>query len=148
MNDKTICAVKGVIVRNGKILVMKQEFDWGTFYDLPGGRVERGRPPEEHLKTELKEELGLQVDVGKVLGVSWYLRHTDGDHIVCILYECKPKRYDIDLTKNPCETENITKVMWVTPEEFMKLDPKSLFLRTTGNALKDFFATLKPGAKR
>jgi len=105
--------------------------------------VDHGRPPEDHLKMELKEELGLRADVGKVLGVSWYLRHTDGDHVVCILYECKPKSYDIDLAKNPCETENITKAMWVTPDEFRKLDRKSLFLRTTAEALKGYFALMK-----
>lgn len=143
MSRKAICAVKAVIVKDGKILLMKQVFDWGCFYDLPGGRVEHGVPPEDHLKTEVMEEIGVKGKVGKVLGVSWYMRETDGDHVVCILYEFKPENLKLDITKNPAKEENITETMWVTPEEFYNLDKKSLFLKTTSSALKDFFEKLQ-----
>jgi 8-oxo-dGTP pyrophosphatase MutT (NUDIX family) len=141
--DHALCASKAVIVRDGKILVIKQAFDWGEFYDLPGGRIVKGRTPEEHLKIEIKEEVGLEAEVGRLLGYSWFIRDTDGNQVVCLLFECKVKSYDVDITRNPAEEENITEYMWVAPEEFPKLDEKSLFLRTTSEALNDFFRVIK-----
>lgn len=48
--------VKGVIVADGKILLLKRSGE-REFWDLPGGRIEQGERPETTLARELQEEL-------------------------------------------------------------------------------------------
>jgi mutator protein MutT len=36
-------------------------------WELPGGRLERGETPESCLKREIREELSILVDVGRLL---------------------------------------------------------------------------------
>jgi len=140
------CASKGVIIKDGKFLVIKQRLNDKELYDLPGGRIERGRTPEEHLKIEIKEEVGLDVEVGKLIGYSYFIREVDGDQVICLLFECKPLTYNIDITKNPAKEENIIEFKWMAPEEFMKLDDRSsLFLKTTKKTLMNFFHRIKKG---
>lgn len=50
-----------VIVENGKILLIKDEKD--AFWKFPGGRTEEGETLEETAKREVKEELGLDINI-------------------------------------------------------------------------------------
>ena len=55
--------VKALIVKEGKVLVLKEKDIRGTgdeIYDLPGGRIEDEESPEETLGREIKEELGVE----------------------------------------------------------------------------------------
>ena len=54
--QRIVVSVKGLIVRNHKLLVLMKSS--GNF-DLPGGRVECGESFEESLHREVKEETGL-----------------------------------------------------------------------------------------
>ena len=59
-------AVKGIIVREQKYLILKRStkssFDPGL-WDLPGGKLEYGEKLEETLIREVKEETGLTIKV-------------------------------------------------------------------------------------
>jgi len=44
----------------------------GGTWELPGGRVEPGEPPEEALVRELADELGVTTEVVRPLTFSWY----------------------------------------------------------------------------
>jgi 8-oxo-dGTP diphosphatase len=58
-----------VIERDGKVLVARrkqgdsQEGKW----EFPGGKLEAGETPEACLKRELREELGIETEVGAFL---------------------------------------------------------------------------------
>jgi 8-oxo-dGTP diphosphatase len=60
-------AVGVLFNENGRVLlvehVFRTDFPWG----LPGGWIERGEAPEEALLREFEEELGLAVEVGRLL---------------------------------------------------------------------------------
>lgn len=112
-----------MIFRNGKFLVIKQKHKDKKFIDLPGGRIDYGLSPEENLIKEIKEEVGLDVRVEKIIGTWYFFRH-DEDQVVCITYLCVPLHGKIDLSKNPDKDENITEYKWMTPEEFLKLKNK------------------------
>lgn len=82
-------AVYGVIVQNGKILMSKQ---WDG-YDLPGGGIELGESTEAALVREVKEETGLNVKVGSILGCehSFFKLPFKGNfvHSIHLYYECE-----------------------------------------------------------
>jgi 8-oxo-dGTP pyrophosphatase MutT (NUDIX family) len=59
--------VAAVAIRDGRVLVHRFEYD--TFYCLPGGRVEMGEPAEEALYREMREELGCDVTITRLLWV-------------------------------------------------------------------------------
>ncbi len=70
--------VKAVIVRDGKdILLLKRSKDSIIFpgkYDLPGGSVENGETLQEAMHREIKEETGLEVEIGPILFAFDFLR--------------------------------------------------------------------------
>ncbi|MEK6282331.1 MAG: NUDIX domain-containing protein [Acidobacteriota bacterium] len=46
----------------GRILLLKHRFRPGTGWGMPGGFIEKGEQPEEALRRELREEVGLEVE--------------------------------------------------------------------------------------
>ena len=60
--------VAGVAVQDGQVLLQYAP-DEGGFWFLPGGRVEMGEPAAVALLREMQEELGVTVEVGRLLWV-------------------------------------------------------------------------------
>ena len=69
-------AVVGVVLRRNEILLV-QTYHGGDKWSLPGGHVEKGESPCGGLKREIKEELGVEIEVLNTLGM--YVRLWDGD---------------------------------------------------------------------
>ncbi|MBQ6495098.1 MAG: NUDIX domain-containing protein [Bacilli bacterium] len=62
MKEYTHYGVYGLIIKDNKIvLINKVTGPYDGKLDLPGGSIEFGEKPEETLKRELKEELGIEV---------------------------------------------------------------------------------------
>jgi len=62
----------GVIIENekGEILLVKRKYNpQKGFWDVPGGFARRRESFEESVKREVKEELGVEVEVGKIVGI-------------------------------------------------------------------------------
>lgn len=54
-----------VIEKDGKVLVAKRKKAYmGYLWEFPGGKQEDGETLEECLKREIKEELGIDIEVG------------------------------------------------------------------------------------
>lgn len=94
LNGKTFYreAVRGIIIENGKILLIYSEKT--KDYKLPGGGVEKYETYTEALIREVKEEAGLEVKVEKeVLRVMEYDEGQFGDSelfkMLSIYYTCK-----------------------------------------------------------
>jgi 8-oxo-dGTP diphosphatase len=92
--DRPIVGVGGVIVDGEKVLIVKRaheprQGEWS----LPGGMVELGETLVDALKRELKEETGLEVEVGEVVEVFDRVHRRDGRiqyHFVIVDYLCRP----------------------------------------------------------
>ena len=58
----------GAIVEiDGKIALIKRVRNNHEYYVFPGGRIEKGETPEEAAIREIKEELGIDIEIEKLL---------------------------------------------------------------------------------
>lgn len=114
-------AVKALIEKNDKILVLKTEAGSRTYWVLPGGKVEYGEKPVKTLEREIQEELSTQVEVGDPVGMYHFFVGADdnGDQVVLTVFEGEINPEEIDISDNPAD-ENITSYEWLTPEELIQ----------------------------
>ena len=61
--------VTGILIEDGKILLVKQKVSDSRAWSLPGGRLEEGETLESAIERELQEETGLKTKVKKLLYV-------------------------------------------------------------------------------
>ena len=82
-NDTPIVGVGVVVVEDGAILLVQRGSDPGRgLWAVPGGKVRRGEPMKEAARREVREETGLDVEIGDVV---WTGEHIDDDfHIVLL----------------------------------------------------------------
>ncbi len=59
----------GLVFRNGRLLITRRRVDdhLGGLWEFPGGKRERDETFEECLQRELREELGVEVEVGELV---------------------------------------------------------------------------------
>lgn len=60
----------GVLVEDGRLLIVRQRHRRHENWNLPGGRLEPGETVGEGLRREMREEAGLDVEVGELLYVT------------------------------------------------------------------------------
>ena len=77
-------SVKGVVVRAGRVLLLKNEREE---WELPGGKLELGEEPGVCVAREITEETGLEVTTGPILD-SWQYHISPGCDVVIITYGC------------------------------------------------------------
>ena len=65
--------VTGVVIEDGRILMLDQDADAGRPWSLPGGKLEDGETLAGALVREMKEETGLDVEPGRLLYVCDHL---------------------------------------------------------------------------
>ncbi|SHF08859.1 NUDIX hydrolase [Streptoalloteichus hindustanus] len=80
-------SIKGVVVRDGKVLLLKNERDE---WELPGGRIEPGETPEECVAREITEEAQWAVRTGPILDSWMYHIATVGKDVFIVTYGCYP----------------------------------------------------------
>jgi len=65
-----ILAVDAIVMLNGKVVLIKRKNPpFENCYALPGGFVEKGETVEQALVREVKEEVGLDIEIVKLVGV-------------------------------------------------------------------------------
>ena len=56
-----------IIVESGRVALIERRNERGLYYVFPGGHVEEGETPEAAAVREVREELGLEVEVGRLV---------------------------------------------------------------------------------
>jgi len=120
-NSNFEVCVRGIIKKNGKILVCKRKDK--DYYFFPGGHVEFGEQAEDALRRELKEELNLSIKNISFIGVSEniYQEESQENHIDFFFLDkekfSKEKILPIALRKAIIGWQEDKKIFWASKNE-------------------------------
>lgn len=84
-----ILVTAGVIHEANRILVARRRLDdrEGGKWEFPGGKVEPGEDPRQAIRRELREELGIEAEAGRILDV---VSVADGaQHLILLYFTCR-----------------------------------------------------------
>jgi ADP-ribose pyrophosphatase YjhB (NUDIX family) len=87
-------SVRAVIIRDGRILLLRKEYEDGSEqFALPGGGQETGEPLAMALIRECQEEIGADVQIGSLIYVADRFKPRDTPpgsirHLVEFLFSC------------------------------------------------------------
>lgn len=122
-NRNIIVAVKGVIINEGKILLVQRasaDAVGGGTWECAGGKIEFGEGLEDALVREIKEETGLTVTVDNLLYAASFL--TDpARQVIIITYLCRSAEQVIRLS------EEHTDYRWCTKDLLHRLLSPQIF---------------------
>ena len=115
--DRPIVAVGAAVCREGRVLIVRRakppsEGRWV----LPGGAVELGERMREAAAREVREECGIEVTVGEVIGVLDQIVHDEQGrvlyHYAIVDFAARYTRGELDLS------DELSGAAWVTPDQF------------------------------
>ena len=104
-----------VIERGGKVLIARRKKGdrFEGLWEFPGGKIEAGESPEECLRRELREELGIEVEAGEFL--CSVLFETSGLSIELMAFRTS-------LLAGEVRSHDHDEVRWVEPDDLGDFD--------------------------
>ncbi len=109
-------ALKAVIVKDGKALITRDD---RNVWEIPGGRLNLDEEIEDALKREIKEELGVEAVIGRLLYTEQFLLTRDGALHLLLAFEVTLRDPEAPFQPSSKEVEELR---WVTSEELKKLE--------------------------
>ncbi len=117
---KIIIVVSGLIVNNDKKFLLTKRVDKNSHnnkWQIPGGGLEFGEKPEKTLKREIKEELGVEIEIIKL--IPKIFSEVFGDYqLIFINYLCQLKDEKSSIILN----EEASEYGWFTFKQVESLD--------------------------
>jgi 8-oxo-dGTP pyrophosphatase MutT (NUDIX family) len=120
-------AQKAFIVYNDAVLMIKKSKDapnQPNKWEVPGGRIEFGETIDSHIKREVLEEVGLEIEIGNPFDVwTFFIDSKEGNKIqvVVVARICRPKSFNIDLTQQT-ESDYISESKWIPITQILEYD--------------------------
>ena len=107
--------IAAIILKEGKVLIAQraQGQNLAGKWEFPGGKVEPGESPEECLVREIREELGIKIEVDEFFGESVY--RYDTVVIKLLAYKAVYVDGEYKLTVH-------SQIKWVKPDELDNYD--------------------------
>jgi len=115
MNTSLTEVVAGIIRHNGQYLITKR-FDnahLGGMWEFPGGKIMKGESEKIALQREIKEEVGVDCSVGKLVYETSY--HYPDISIKIKFYQCK-------LLSGEPQPLECAAVKWIEPSELSQYE--------------------------
>lgn len=105
-----IPVVAGLLKKGNLILVGQrpETHTLGGLWEFPGGKIEMGESPEYALARELREELGIEAEIGDL---KIACTHSYGDVGIIILF------YEVLFWKGEPKAQHHTGLDWVSPKD-------------------------------
>lgn len=118
-------AVKGIILYKNKIIILEKELNnKNSVWDLPGGLIENDETELVALVREIKEELNIDIEVEKKVGVWHFIRHYDNKTVSVTNYLCSLKRQKLDIKLS---NEHVA-FKWIYPMDIVNYKTKDTSL--------------------
>ena len=111
MSDrKRTLVVAGLVARDGRVLITQRTAAQALplQWEFPGGKVEPGEAPVAALARELREEIGVGVDVGRIWDVLFHAY--PAFDLVMLVYACR-------LVEGEPRAIEVADHAWALPEE-------------------------------
>jgi 8-oxo-dGTP diphosphatase len=136
-NPRPLLAVRAIIEdKEGRILILKRapEDEYGTLWNLPGGKVDYGQTAEEALIREVLEETSLECTSCRFLFYMDGLPETEGErHYLTLFFLCACE-FDADIRLN----EESSAYLWIETGRISDFR----FAFKTENALNRFWNSI------
>lgn len=84
----TVTAGAVIMDERGRVLLLNHVFRAGSGWGIPGGFIEKGEQPEEALRRELREEVGLELERAELA----FVRTLNKPVQVEIIFRCRARR--------------------------------------------------------
>ena len=107
--------VAGLIVERGRVLISQRRADQSLplQWEVPGGKVESGEAPEAALARELREEIGVTVEVGRIWDVLFH--PYEAFDLVMLVYACR-------IVEGEPRAVEVADLAWVNAPELPRWD--------------------------
>ncbi len=119
MENHQKVVVTGFLVKNGKVLVAKRSMEekfLPGYYELPGGKLNFAESPEDGLKREWREEMGIEIEVLNPFHVFDWTTPELYRHSIEIDFLVRPVHSDFVITLDHSHTE----FAWITQQDMSK----------------------------
>jgi len=101
--DRIDTLVRGVLIREGKVLLLHRTRAKGGGYNLVGGHVNPGEPPATALIREIREEIGVHINMEKAELMRVVYREKRNSppklHLVFWIHEWEGEPFNRETTK-------------------------------------------------
>ena len=111
---RVIEVVAAILQRDGAYLATQRGYgEFEGMWEFPGGKIEHDESPEDALKREIQEELGIDITIDKFLCTTEY--DYPSFHLTMHCYLCGIKAGKIELREHKS-------ARWLTPAEMVSVE--------------------------
>lgn len=122
---KFVIRCRAIILYEGKLLVVKHTPD-ANFVALPGGHLEWKEDIKEGLRREIKEELGISPEIGRLLYVNNFIQGKRKQSIEFFFEVINSQDYKDIKDSKAIQTDEIAEMSWAEPTSSVSILPKTL----------------------
>lgn len=102
----------GIVAVDDSLRVLLVEPTYKTNWEVPGGLVELGEPPRAAVARECREELGFDVEIGRLLVMDWVPPRRLPDDGIMLLFAAGP----IDTSRISLPPDELKSWLWCDRE--------------------------------
>lgn len=113
---RSVIVVAAVLQRDGRLLIgQRMAGDRHALkWEFPGGKVEAGETPRDALRRELREELGIEADIGPE--IARYEQCASGRPPLVLLF------HQVDSFVGEPQPRTFQQIAWERPEALLQYD--------------------------